>query len=365
MDMSAEFTQGFFVRKPAWHRLGVVLPEYPGREEAMRLAGHNFDIIEVPSFTAIPIEVCQQIGIEPNKGNGFLRADDGWKSHIRSDNGRLIHKSRDSFHRIPNSIPYDLAELMLGQGFKYETGITLKEGALCALTLLLDEPFQIPGDDSEVLQYYGLDWAHDGTAAVRGNPTSVRRVCANTVSASVAEGEALGLRFSIKHTKNWQAKVSDVQAMLKGARAQSEAMEALGKELASYYFTQESVNEFIERFTTPPEVLTSMLTSQRVKTNVATAQAHVKNIIEGQQVVDGKIVQTIPEAHQGTGWGLYNAAVEYLDFTRKSKGKDDRTRSEALVQRTLLKPNKAKDGAIELIRTMVAEGKARKVPVAA
>lgn len=364
--MSAEFTQGFFVRVPAWHKLGTVLADYPGREEAMRLAGHNFDIIEVPDFTGIPAEVLAQINeqlqangqptLEPNKSNGLLRKEDGWKSHIRSDNGVTIHKSKMSFHRIPNSIPYDLAELMLGQGFKYETGITLKEGALCALTLLLDEPFQIPGDDSEVLQYYGLDWAHDGSAAVRGNPTSVRRVCANTVSASVAEGEALGLRFSIKHTKNWKAKVSDVQAMLKGARAQSEAMEALGKELASYYFTQESVNEFIERFTTPPEVLTGMLTSERVKNNVATAQRQVRSLIEGV---------TVPEAHKGTGWGLYNASVEYLDFTRRSKGKDDRTRSEALVQRTLLKPNKAKDGAIELIRTMVAEGKARKVPVAA
>jgi hypothetical protein len=31
--------QSFFVREPAWHGLGVVLADYPGREEAMKLAG--------------------------------------------------------------------------------------------------------------------------------------------------------------------------------------------------------------------------------------------------------------------------------------------------------------------------------------
>lgn len=349
--MSAEFTQGFFVRKPAWHGLGVVLAEYPGREEAMKLAGHDFDIIEVPSFTALPLAVCEQIGLEPNKGNGYLRKDEGWKSHVRSDTGALIHKSRESFHRIPNSVAYDLAELLLDEGFQYETGITLKDGALCALTLLLDEPFQIPGDDSEVLQYLGIDWAHDGSAALKGNPTSVRRVCANTVSASIAEGEKLGCRFSIKHTLNWRARVEDAKLALKGVRAQSEAMEALGNELAGYYFSEESVHEFIERFTIPAEVAVAALTSDRVRTNAETARRQVTGIWQGQ---------TVPEAHRGTGWGLYNAAVEYLDFSRRSRGNDQRTKSEALVQRTLLKPNTAKDGAVELIRTMVEEGKARK-----
>src|SRR5262245_2733655 len=340
--MAAEFTQGFFVRVPAWHELGVVLDHYPGREEAMELAGHNWDVIEIPSYSVFTVELCEQLGLCPILSNGLLRKDEGWKSHVRSDTGALLHKSKDSFHRIPNHVPYDVIEVLLDKfGFQYETGITLKDGALCALTLLLDQPWQIPGDDSEVLQYYGLDWAHDGSASVKGNPTSVRRVCANTVSASIAEGEAMGTRFSIKHTKNWKLKVEEVKKALDQVEAQSKAMEALGRELASYFFTEESVAEFIERFTTPPEVLTAAMTSNRVKSNIKTAQTKLVNVHQSV---------TVPEAHKGTGWGLYNAAVEYLDFARKSRGsKDDpRTKSEALVQRTLLKPNAAKDAAVEL-----------------
>jgi phage/plasmid-like protein (TIGR03299 family) len=264
--------------------------------------------------------------------------------------------SRESFHSIPNDVPYEFAELLLGEGFKYETGISLRGGALNALTLLLDEPFQIPGDDSEVLAYYGIDWAHDGSGALGGGPTSVRRVCANTVGLSIAEQEALGVRFSIRHTKNWRARVADAKAAMQGLRQEQAAAEELGLELASYYFSEESVREFIERFTAPAEVLTAALTSERVKSNIRKAQNQLGAILRSP---------TVPEAHRGTGWGLYNAAVEYVDYARGTRGSSDiedptRRKAEALVSRTLLGSGAARDVARDLIRTMVDEGSARR-----
>src|SRR5690242_8795690 len=76
ITMSAEFEQGFFVRVPAWHGLGTVLDDYPGREEAMRLAGHDWDIVELPSFTAMPYDHplvgMAQAGTEfKSLGNGY------------------------------------------------------------------------------------------------------------------------------------------------------------------------------------------------------------------------------------------------------------------------------------------------------
>jgi phage/plasmid-like protein (TIGR03299 family) len=346
--MSAEFTQGFFVRVPAWHGLGTVLDDYPGREEAMKLAGHDWDVLEVPSFTGFPAAFIDEHGQPADgtlMGNGLLRKDDDWKSHVRSDDFSLLHKSAETFHAIPNSVGYDLAELLLDQGFKYETGITLKGGKLCALTLLLDEPFTIPGDDSEILPYLGLAWAHDGSSALKGNPTTIRRVCANTVGASEAEGARNGNSFSIRHTKNWRAKVEDAKLALKGIRAENEASEKLGNELAKMYLSEAKMDEFIERFTMPPQVLTAAMTTHRVAANVAKAKSTMHGILNGS---------TIPEAHRNTGWGAYNAAVEYLDFLRPSRGADQRTKSEALVQRTLLKPNSAKSVALSLIREVAA-----------
>lgn len=344
--MPAEFEQGFFVRVPAWHGLGVVLSDYPGREEAMRLAGHDWNVIELPSFTAIPAELAREHGIELNMSNGVLRKDGDWKSHVRSDDLTLLHKSQESFKSIPNSVAYDLAEALLDQGFKYETGITLKGGKLCALTLLLDEPFTVPGDDSEILQYLGIAWAHDGSASLKGNPTSIRRVCANTVAASEAEGDRNGNSFSIRHTANWRDRVEDAKLALKGVRAEAKATEEFAIDLAAIRFTDQQVKEFVERFTTPVEVLNAALVSERVQRNVAQAQASFMSLLEASP--------TVPDAHRRTGWGVYNATVEYLDHIRPTRGTDGRTRSEALVQRTLLKPNAVKAQAVKLIREIAA-----------
>lgn len=79
----------FTVRKPAWwDTTGQFdLDYYPGREEAMRLAGHAWDVLELPSFTCIPAgtttpEAALAAGFKPLH-NGFIRKDNTFVSHVR------------------------------------------------------------------------------------------------------------------------------------------------------------------------------------------------------------------------------------------------------------------------------------------
>jgi phage/plasmid-like protein (TIGR03299 family) len=196
--MPAYFNEGFFVRKPAWHQLGTVLDEYPGREEAIVLAGHDYNVTGSPLFARFGSPEAP-----------VYREVPGWRQLIAESNGErknpfhgnLIHVARDSYAVIQNSVMYDFAEALLDQGFRYETGITLKDGALTALTLILDEPIQIYGDESLILPYLSLSNAHDGSGALKGRSTQVRVVCANTESMAEAEGKRLGTNFSIKHTQ--------------------------------------------------------------------------------------------------------------------------------------------------------------------
>src|SRR3954471_23451189 len=90
-QMPALFETGFFVRTPAWHNQGIVLDDYPGRELAMELAGHNFDVVEAPIF--------EYVGDEHPESPVKLAQIGGWKAHKRSDTGALLHVSKDSFER--------------------------------------------------------------------------------------------------------------------------------------------------------------------------------------------------------------------------------------------------------------------------
>lgn len=345
--MPALFEQGFFVREPAWHGLGVVLDDYPDRETAMTLAGHNWDVLELPSFTGIPFPAdgiihdgVEQLGFKPH-GNGFLRKDDGWVSNVRSDTLTLLHKPKDSFERIPNSTAYDVAELLFEQGFQYETGITLDGGKTCAITLKLDEPIQITGDDSPVMPYGCLSWAHDGSGSLKVRSGTIRQVCANTVSASEAEGKRLGTDFTFRHTKNVQARIEDAKKAIQGVREGLDVYRVQAEELASLPVSPAQRDLFVSTIIGDRGGLlsTNEAISSRVKTNLENERAKINALFFGP---------TIPEAHNLTGYGLFLAGGEYFDHLRAYRSQD------SYVKRTLFTDNPAKANLVKTIREVIA-----------
>ena len=321
--MSALFKQGFFVREPAWHGEGTVLDGYPGREEAMRLAGHDFTVIERP------VEV---VGNERN-----LRVD-GWKALVKSGSTDVLNVTRNTYEVIQNDVAYDVAELLFDQGFQYETGITLDEGRLCALTLKLDEPITLPGDDSVTLPFGCLSWSHDGSGSLRVRSGAIRQVCANTVAASEAEGKKHGTDFTFRHTKNVMARIEDAKKAVRGTRESFNVYRDAMLALAKITVTPSQRDLFVSTIIGDIEldkdgrqiglpVSLRKDSSSRVKTNIENERVKLLSLFMGP---------TIPEPHALTGYGLHLAGVEYFDHLRAYRSKD------SYVKRTLLTDNPAK-----------------------
>lgn len=336
--MPAYFEQGFFVRKPAWHELGVVLQDYPGREEAMKLAGHDFAIVERP----IVVVGKERGPDEPapltidGKGYGAKRAD-GWKALVHNKTGAILNVTRESYGVVQNEVGWDIVDAIVNQpNVRYETGLTLKEGAVCSVLAWLDEPVQIPGDDSPILPFVNVSWTHDGSGAVQARSTSIRTVCWNTQSAAELEGKRLGTEFTFRHTKNVMQRIEDAKMAIRGIRAQHEEYVELARELATTPITTEQRELFVSQFLPlPPEALIS----DRVAKNVEEARAAVRGILRGP---------TVPEAHRFTAYGLQLAGVEYLDHLRGYRNR------ETLFGRQLLRNEPAKGKLVKLIREVAA-----------
>lgn len=339
--MPALFEQGFFVREPAWHGLGVVLDYYPGRDEAMRLAGHDWDVVEIDELRmGIPNAALVAAGQGDKVVNetGVLRKVEGWKAHVRSDTLALLHVSKDSFERIPNSVAYDVAELLFDQGFQYEAGVTVDGGKQCAITLKLDEPIQITGDDSTVLPFGCLSWAHDGSASLKVRSGTIRQVCANTIAASEAEGKKLGTDFTFRHTKNVLERIEDAKQAIKGVRAGLNAYREVAEELAAIEVTPAQRDLFVSTII-GEKASESTSISDRVRTNLHNERTKINGLFFGP---------TIPDAHKLTGYGLWLAGGEYFDHLRNYRSKD------SYVKRTLLSDNPAKAALANTIRELVA-----------
>jgi phage/plasmid-like protein (TIGR03299 family) len=320
--MPAYFDTGFVVNKPAWHEMAFVFNGYPGRKEGMEKAGHLFKIVER--------------GIYLGRGQRV----NGWKALLRKEADGTLSETplnivQDSYTVVQNDVGWDVVDALADQGALYETGITLKGGAVCLVTFLLGEPTQVTGDDSVIMPYGVVRWTHDGSGALTARATSIRAVCSNTDDAGAAEARRHGTDYTFRHTKNVHQRIDEAKMALKGLRLDHEEYVAAMEELAGIPISEEQREMFVTTIIPMP---TEALISERVKANVEKARTGVRNLFEGP---------TIPEAHKLTAYGLRLAGVEYLDHVRPAKSPD------TMVGRQLLRTEPAKAKLTKTIRQIV------------
>lgn len=144
--MPAYFETGFTVREPAWHGLGHVFDDYPGREEAMVAAGHDFTLVEKKVF------VLDQEPGATDSDTVDLTLAQGWKAICREDTGKIMHLPKDSYGMVQPEILWDIADAIVAEpNVLYETGGILDDGRVLWVLARLNEPVVIPGDHSPVM----------------------------------------------------------------------------------------------------------------------------------------------------------------------------------------------------------------------
>jgi phage/plasmid-like protein (TIGR03299 family) len=292
--MSHFFEKGFSVREPAWHGLAQVLEDYPGREKAMELAGHDFKINEKSVYI--------------NLGKSKAKID-GWKALVRDDTGHIVNVAKDTYNVVQNDILWDIIDAVVDQpNIKYETAGVLKQGAILWVLARIDEPSQVKGDNSPIYPYVAVATAHDGTGATTASCVSIRIICWNTYDAAKAESTRSGLEYKFKHTKNVMNRIEQAQAALGLAKKQHQEFMDLANELAAIDVTEENIKDFLAQFV--PEPPANVLTD-RVKKNIDDARFQVYDILKGN-------TGTIPEAHYNTAYGLWQSGIEFVDHYRRS-----------------------------------------------
>ncbi len=314
--MAAFFEKGFTVREPAWHGLAVVLPDYPGREEAMKLAGHDFQLREQRLMTEFgsPIE--------------------GWKALQREDNQEIISVVRSSYEPIQNSEIWDILDAIIAQPkVKYETGGTLKGGTTVWALARLDEPVKIKGDDSSIYPFVNVSSTHDGSGACRAFTTSIRTVCWNTMSAGLSEAGRTGLNYTFRHTKNVKDRIEFARSALGLAREEFAAFCEMAEELALQTVTYEQIKDFLNHFIPSPN---EALTSERVKLNIEEARLQVLHTLNESP--------SVAQAQRRTKFGLFCAATEYLDHLRGYRT------SETHLKRCIMDNSRAKESVLALVK---------------
>src|ERR1022692_4981751 len=326
--MPANIESMFSVRQMPWHREGTVLADYPGDwDQARKLAGLDWD--------PVTAEVYAVTGINAD-GSTHYEPITGWKSIARSDTGAILSLNRDTYTVIDHGEMGEIVEAVLAQpNVRWETAGVLDEGRSVWCLALLDEPITLPGDDSPTLPYLAITNRHDGTGACALRATAVRIVCANTFRAAELEGERTGATFSFIHKASWRNRIEEARQAVTGARREMRRYSELAAELLGIRITPRQRELFITEFIPMPP---QGLVTDRVARNVDEARNALRLLFQS----------TTNEQIAGTGYGLIQAAGEYLDHVRTARSWETR------LNRTLIRPEPLKHRALSLVREITA-----------
>ena len=90
--MSHQVETMFSVREVPWHGLGVVLPEPPTSEEAIKHAGLDWVVEDRPVFWQSKMNPTRYEEV-PERNLGFLSSDDA-REQDQDQGGHIQHKPR-------------------------------------------------------------------------------------------------------------------------------------------------------------------------------------------------------------------------------------------------------------------------------
>lgn len=354
--MSALVDSMFSVRIAPWHHEGIIIPDYPGNwNEARVLAGLDWEPIEEPVYRKLGTNQIQVPELEwygmddlqeplyKVKSYNTVDVDEfetnpSDKHVVRSDTREILSVVSDGYTLIDHASMGEIIEAVLGQtNVMWETAGSLNNGKAVWVLVRLDEPIQLPGDDTVTYPYMAITNRHDGTGACALRTTAVRIVCQNTFNMAEMEGQRHGATYAFRHSTKWRDRINEAKEAVTGARKEMQAWKNLATELLGMPINAGQRELFVRAFIPEPP---QGLATERVLGNVHEAQQKLRDLF----------LSPTNEPVIGTAYGLVQAAGEYLDHVRTARTWETR------LNRNLMKPEPLKRKAMKLAREIVAAG---------
>lgn len=326
--MSDFFESGYTVREPSWHRKEQLLADWPGSwAEARQAAGLTWDPVSQPLYD----------------GAGRLVPD--WQL-IRRDDVRpdpdvpeavgVLGVQPSTYAVVTNTQFGEIIEYVValdeGERIRYDTALSIYGGRQVVATVLLEQPLQIDADPSKSYPMVAFVSRHDGQGGIRGIPTTIRVVCANTLRQAEQQGDVDKVGFTIRHTANWQTRLDAARDVIITARRDSQAWADLANRLAGYKAGPRQRDRFLERFLPQSSDM-----SDRQVEGVTEARAVIRSMLEQATTLEGIA---------GTGYGLVMAATEWSDHYRPHRSES------SYVARQLLRAEPLKSRAVRVVKQM-------------
>ena len=210
-------------RVAPWHGLGISVEEAVSSEEALKVSGLDWRVVQRPLMTSTYDPVP------------------GYKANIRETDNRILGVVTDRYKIVQNEAAFKFTDALLGEGVRYETAGSLNEGRKVWMLAKLPNRYTLGGEDIE--PYLVFSNSHDGNGAIRVAMTPVRVVCQNTLNLALNNSKRI---WATAHVGDLSQKMDEAHNTLQLAERYMGSLCEEFERLSQVQLSDANVMEYIE-----------------------------------------------------------------------------------------------------------------------
>lgn len=264
--MSHNVETMFSVREKPWHGLGTIIQEAVNSEQALNIAGLDWQVEQKPVI--------------------YNGKPTGHQFNVRSSDDTVLGVVGARYKPVQNASAFAFTDELIGGDVRYETAGSLSNGKRVWMLAKMPDTKIL---DDVVEPFLCLTNSHDGFGSMKVCMTPVRVVCQNTLNMALNNAKRT---WNVRHSGNIENKLAEAQHTLGLAR---DYMDAFAKEAEDLYKIKVAPKDFKELTETMFPITDEM--SRRKEESQYLLQCQLKEAWEMDDL--GNI--------RGTGWGFMNA----------------------------------------------------------
>ena len=277
----------FSVKEKPWHKLGTVVETAPTVQEAIRLAGLDW-----------------QVELEKVWSNSEIEMTD-YQAVVRQDTHTALGIVGTNYKPLQNTEAFNWFEPFVENGLcSLETAGSLFNGKrVWILAKTQNDAEVVEGDKVE--SYILLSNSHDGTNAVKVGFTPIRVVCNNTLTC--AENNKLSQLIRVKHTQSVVENLQLVREVMDTVNNQFMATMEQYRELSKRDISIDDLRKYVKQ----------VFSTQKLEHLILDYEAREKAEIEAERKRLLTRIEEIFELEPARKtWNMYNAVNSYLCHER-------------------------------------------------
>lgn len=244
----------------------------------------------------------------------------GYYAVVREDRNIGLGVVKGRYVPIQNREAFSFFDSVVGDGKAiYHTAGALGNGERIWILAKLPDDLVVRGDVTE--KYLLLSNGHNAHHALQMLFTPIRVVCQNTLLAALGRAKRTDTVF-IRHVGNIQAKVEEARRILGIAIDWYKRFQEAAELLAGVEVKPSALEEYVANLLPMPKGADG---EELERKTVLESRLEIVRLFEGEGLgLDEPGIRR-------TGWALYNAAVEFVDWHRKRQRKDPELRAQNIL----------------------------------